>query len=583
MKSENLLNSKFLLPILFLVICDVRSGWTQEEIRGQVEQRILDEIFNEFHDPFVRPIRKREDKLVVIVGISYHQLINVNEKDQIITSSIWIRQTWTNQIMTWNKEGYRNISQINADPNRIWKPDLYLYNNADESSDGNQHSFNTKVKLKSNGVHKWLAPAIVKTACKINVKYFPFDEQFCNVTLGSWTYDTLRLDVQLENDSADTSKFVDNGEWDLISMKGYRNVIIYPCCPNTPYADLTYMIRIRRRTRFYYINLIIPCFVITALSILAFKVPPDSGERITLVITNLLSMIVFLLLVADILPPISDATPLISIYYAIVMFEIGFALICTCVVLKVNFRHPSHGDMPPWFRTLVLRWMAKVFRMTPQVEMAESQKKHFRKRKRSLINTFFNTWAPRLSVSRLHGQRESISGASQSRKRRRSIKFLTGGLQRDGEENPTTQRDVEGASGVEEVNVRVDSASSQAGLCDVTSNERQETRVEEVEEQPVNVITNPTYPLDISESSNEQCLACSKTSPMHALVQQQEDLVKHVESLAAMARDMEEEECKREEWKLAAAVLDEFFFWLYLIMIVISKAVVFSMVPDYED
>ena len=70
---------------------------------------------------------------------------------------------------------------------------------------------------------------------------------------------------------------------------------------------------------------------------------------------------------------------------------------------------------------------------------------------------------------------------------------------------------------------------------------------------------------------------------MHILVQQQDDLVKHVESLANMARDTEEEECKREEWKLAAAVLDEFFFWLYLIMIVISKAVVFSMVPKYDE
>ena len=78
-------------------------------------------------------------------------------------------------------------------------------------------------------------------------------------------------------------------------------------------------------------------------------------------------------------------------------------------------------------------------------------------------------------------------------------------------------------------------------------------------------------------------MACSTASPMHVLVQQQDDLVKHVESLANMARDMEEEECKKEEWKLAAAVLDEFFFWLYLIMIVISKAVVFSMVPDYDE
>lgn len=102
----------------------------------------------------------------------------------------------------------------------------------------------------------------------------------------------------------------------------------------------------------------------------------------------------------------------------------------------------------------------------------------------------------------------------------------------------------------------------------------------------MNLTANPNFPPDTEqqkEDSEERCLACSITSPMHVLVQQQDDLVKHVESLANMARDTEEEECKREEWKLAAAVLDEFFFWLYLIMIVISKAVVFSMVPKYDE
>lgn len=100
------------------------------------------------------------------------------------------------------------------------------------------------------------------------------------------------------------------------------------------------------------------------------------------------------------------------------------------------------------------------------------------------------------------------------------------------------------------------------------------------QESSVNVTTNPNCPSDVKE---QPCVACSSDSPMHILVQQQEDLVKHVESLANMARDVEEEECKREEWKLAAAVLDEFFFWLYIIMIVISKAVVFSMVPNYDE
>lgn len=53
----------------------------------------------------------------------------------------------------------------------------FCFSSADESTDGNQNSFNTKVKLNNNGVNLWLAPAIFKTACKINVEHFPFDEQ----------------------------------------------------------------------------------------------------------------------------------------------------------------------------------------------------------------------------------------------------------------------------------------------------------------------------------------------------------------------------------------------------------------------
>ncbi|XP_046848689.1 neuronal acetylcholine receptor subunit alpha-10-like isoform X2 [Xenia sp. Carnegie-2017] len=590
------------LSLYCLLICNfIAVSSSADKNIGNSEQKIFEKIFNQFHDPYVRPIKKREDQLVMVVGVSYHQLVDVNEKDQIITSSIWLRQKWTNQLMTWNKEEFDNMTVVSTFPEKVWKPDLYLYNNADDSSDGNQHSFNTKVMLYNNGRNVWLAPIIIKTACKINVEHFPFDEQFCNVTLGSWTYDTKRLDVQLESDTADLTKFVSNGEWDLISMTGSRNVLTYPCCPDVNYADLTYTIRIRRRTRYYYVNLIIPCFVITALSILAFKVPPDTGERVTLVITNLLSMIVFLLLVADILPPISDATPLISVYYSIVMFEIGFALLCTCVVLKVNFRHASHGEMPKWFRTLVLHWMARVFRMTPQVKLAESQQTHFKKRRQSFIQSIFTSFKTRrASLSRFYNPRGSVSNNDTNKKSKRLVKISTSFENNEAQNN-----------GEKKCSVENERAKTQVALTEITCEgtlprdhkglSRTQNDVEGIKDvlaipkrdkrqisggkvpemgEAINITANRSYS---QEETRDECLACSDTSPMHVLVQQQEEIVGHVESLANMARDNEEDEIKREEWKVAAAVLDEFFFWLYLIIIAISKAIVFSMVPSYDD
>ena len=86
--------------------------------------------------------------------------------------------------------------------------------------------------------------------------------QLCSMKFGSWTYDGYRVDLQMEAEEADVKMFVTNGEWDLIGIPAQRNEIIYVCCPE-PYPDVTFTVHIRRRTTYYYINLIIPCALIT--------------------------------------------------------------------------------------------------------------------------------------------------------------------------------------------------------------------------------------------------------------------------------------------------------------------------------
>ena len=48
---------------------------------------------------------------------------------------------------------------------------------ADDMFGGGMDKFEMRVVLKSNGRNMWLAPHIFKSSCKIDVKYFPFDEQ----------------------------------------------------------------------------------------------------------------------------------------------------------------------------------------------------------------------------------------------------------------------------------------------------------------------------------------------------------------------------------------------------------------------
>ena len=60
-----------------------------------------------------------------------------------------------------------------------------------------------------------------------------------------------------------------------------RNEVIYDCCPE-PYLDITFVIKIRRRTLYYFSNLIVPCLLIASMAVLGFTLPPDSGEKLSL-------------------------------------------------------------------------------------------------------------------------------------------------------------------------------------------------------------------------------------------------------------------------------------------------------------
>ena len=66
-----------------------------------------------------------------------------------------------------------------------------------------------------------------------------------------------------------------------VGVPATRNEVIYDCCPE-PYLDITFVIKIRRRTLYYFFNLIVPCLLIASMAVLGFTLPPDSGEKLGL-------------------------------------------------------------------------------------------------------------------------------------------------------------------------------------------------------------------------------------------------------------------------------------------------------------
>ncbi|XP_063782669.1 neuronal acetylcholine receptor subunit beta-4 [Pseudophryne corroboree] len=333
------------LTSLFLLCALVLADYSKA---ADSEERLMDTLLKkDRYNKLIRPAYNNTQLVSIHLQLSLAQLISVNEREQIMTTNVWLNQEWVDYRLTWNPAEYDGIKKLRIPSKQIWLPDIVLYNNADGTY---EVSLFTNAVVQYNGSIAWLPPAIYKSACKIEVKHFPFDQQNCTLKFRSWTYDYTEIDLVLSSASASMDDFTPSGEWDIIKLPGRRT--INPLDPT--YVDVTYDFIIKRKPLFYTINLIIPCILITSLAILVFYLPSDCGQKMTLCISVLLALTVFLLLISKIVPPTSLDVPLIGKYLMFTMVLVTFSIVTSVCVLNVHHRSPSTHTMPQWVKNCFL-------------------------------------------------------------------------------------------------------------------------------------------------------------------------------------------------------------------------------------
>ncbi|KAG7273003.1 hypothetical protein CRUP_011887, partial [Coryphaenoides rupestris] len=290
---------------------------------SEAETRLVKNLFTGYNK-VVRPVNHFREPVVV-----------TDEVNQIVTSNVRLKQRWTDVNLNWNPDDYGGIRKIRIPSSDIWRPDLVLYNNADGDF---AIIHETKVLLEHTGQITWNPPAIFKSYCEIIVLHFPFDLQNCSMKLGTWTYDGTLVVIN------------PSGEWVLKDYRGWKHWVYYTCCPNSPFLDITYHFLMLRLPLYFIVNVIIPCMLFSFLTGL-----------MTLSISVLLSLTVFLLVIVELIPSTSSAVPLIGKYMLFTMVFVIASIIITVIVINTHHRSPSTHTMPTWVRKDYRGWKHWVY------------------------------------------------------------------------------------------------------------------------------------------------------------------------------------------------------------------------------
>uniref|UniRef100_A0A8C3VP19 Acetylcholine receptor subunit epsilon n=1 Tax=Catagonus wagneri TaxID=51154 RepID=A0A8C3VP19_9CETA len=330
------------------------------------ELRLYHHLFDNY-DPARRPVREPKDTVTVSLKVTLTNLISLNEKEETLTTSVWIGIDWYDYRLNYSKADFGGIETLRVPSEHVWLPEIVLENNIDGQFGV---AYEANVLVLEGGFVSWLPPAIYRSTCAVEVTYFPFDWQNCSLVFRSQTYSAEEVEFVFAVDDEgetiskleiDTEAYTENGEWAIDFCPGVirRHDGGSPVSPGD--SDITYTLIIRRKPLFYVINIIVPCVLISGLVLLAYFLPAQAGgQKCTVSINVLLAQTVFLFLIAQKIPETSLSVPLLGRYLIFVMVVATLIVMNCVIVLNVSLRTPATHTVSPRLRHVLLELLPQL-------------------------------------------------------------------------------------------------------------------------------------------------------------------------------------------------------------------------------
>lgn len=285
--------------------------------------------------------------------------VKVDAATKTVDLVAWWRHFWQDDRLAWDPADWGNVTEFSGLPHEedkvLWTPDTVIFEASPAGYTHYSDVTTSMAQVSYDGTVFLSRPLSVTAFCDMDLTRFPFDRQRCPITLGSWSYNGLGLELLPRSGGDDERWAALNSlkpveEYDLVEVVVERFETYYSCCPGTPYYTMRYTLVLLRRSRFYIWCLIFPLCGTTLIGFLTFMVNPAAGERIGLGITAVLTIVAILWIVVDILPKNNVVTLIQKVYLAsfsasLVTLLVSIVSVNLCLVTSESHEQCSRAHL----------------------------------------------------------------------------------------------------------------------------------------------------------------------------------------------------------------------------------------------
>ena len=146
-----------------------------------------------------------------------------------------------------------------------------------------------------------------ETYCTLRLTYFPFDTQTCCLHVSPWMSMAANFRFSAAHHKLEIGRVINSTEWALMD----KRIEIITVEDRT---ELEVVFVYKRHSSYYVMTIVLPLLLLSLLALLIFPLPPESGEKISLGMSCLVSFTVLQVAISQYLPTSWHTIPIISEY-----------------------------------------------------------------------------------------------------------------------------------------------------------------------------------------------------------------------------------------------------------------------------